>query len=483
MSARPVWRERQSRGAGDEPAPRVVATAAQAWTRRQHLATWAAGTLVPVSALLAACGAPGGETTAGGAAGAVKAPAKIRLLGRLPSEEEVFEKRLPVFRQQHPHVTLDVEMVPSGDMITKLQTMAASDTMPDNAHSYLGAQSYHNFATTGAFRSIEDLIARDKFDVKAYFPEIIEIMRIDGKLHGLPFKGQILAGALFYNVTLFEKRGVALPTDSWSLDDLVKAAQQLTERQGSETTQWGYALASWAGENLTGHLRAFNGDTYSKDGKKATLDTPQVLEALQWHENLFQRERILNPRIGGNAMTDFVDGKVAMIGRAYFRQKTDDILPRVQGKFKWEGGIMPRHAKTGKRGGMFAGDAHSVAKATKAPDAAWELLKFLTDREFGVAMGLQSKGSTTLGARADAYGDERIINHPQLSKQMQQAQLAAVKEIREPYTGPANYRAPEVERVRDAEVNKIPTGEVKVESGYLRQVNNLVQGVLDLPRA
>ena len=66
---------------------------------------------------------------------------------------------------------------------------------------------------------------------------------------------------------------------------------------------------------------------------------------------------------------------------------------------------------------------------------------------------------------------------------MQQAQLSTVKEIREPYTGPANYRAPDVENVRDAEVNKIPTGEVKVESGYLRQVNGLVQAVLDLPRA
>lgn len=49
--------------------------------------------------------------------------------------------------------------------------------------------------------------------------------------------------------------------------------------------------------------------------------------------------------------------------------------------------------------------------------------------------------------------------------------------------GPANYRAPDVEKVRDAEVNKLPAGEVKVEGGYLRQVNAQVQAVLDLPRA
>jgi ABC-type glycerol-3-phosphate transport system substrate-binding protein len=110
------------------------------------------------------------------------------------------------------------------------------------------------------------------------------------------------------------------------------------------------------------------------------MDTPQVLEAMQWHENLMQRERIMHHI--ANAAASFVDGKVAMIGRTYFNFKTVELLPKVGDKFKWDGVMMPKHPKTGKRGGMFAGDAHAVTKATKAPDAAWELLKFLQSDEW-----------------------------------------------------------------------------------------------------
>ena len=45
-----------------------------------------------------------------------------------------------------------------------------------------------------------------------------------------------------------------------------------------------------------------------------------------------------------------------MIGRTYFNYKST-ILPGVGDKFKWDGTMMPKHAKTGKRGGIFAGDS------------------------------------------------------------------------------------------------------------------------------
>jgi multiple sugar transport system substrate-binding protein len=450
-------------------------------TRRRMLGTGAVGAGV-VGLLAAACGGPGASGTggSGGAPAASKAPARLRLLARTPQEEDALNAQLPNFMKQFPHITVETEFVAGGDMIVKQQTMAASDTMPDNAHSYVGNQTYHQFAITGAYRQIDDLIARDKVDLKQWFPELVEIMKIDGKMYALPFKGQVLGAGFFYNQSLFEKRGIAPPNDNWTMDDLIKAAQQLTERQGSETVQWGYAVATWGGENLQSHLRAFNADAYSRDGKKSTLDTAQALEAFQWYENLFQRERTMHPL--ANAVNSFVEGKVAMIGRTYFNLKTNDLLPRVQGKFKWDGTMMPKHAKTGKRGGMFSGDVHAISKAGKSPDAAFELCKFLCGKEFGVALGLQKRGSTTLGGRPDVYADERILNHPELSKQMQQAQLKSVQEIKEPYSGPANFKAPDVERIRDPEITKLTTGEAKAEAGFLRSLNTQLQAILDQPR-
>ncbi len=430
-------------------------------------------------ALFAACGpgvAGGGPGRPAGGAGT---PATLRLGERARAEEQAFDARLPVFREQHPNIAVEREVI-TGNMIEKLQTMAVSNTLPDNVHCYTGDQSYHNFSANGAFITIDDRIARDKVDLKGWFPEMVEIMRIEGKLHGLPFKGQVLASGFFYNENLLRERGLQPPTENWTLDDLVKAAQQLTIRQGSETVQWGYAVQTWGGENFVAHLRQWGGDSFSKDGKRATMDTPQVLEALQWYERMFNREGILHPLQGAAAA--FVQGKVAMIGRTYLNFKTAEIQPKVQGAFEWNGMMMPKHPRTGKRGGMFAGDAHAVTRDSTHPDAAFELLKFVTDKEFGVALGLQTSGSTTLGGRPDVYADPRILNHPGLPKQAQLAQLNSVKEINEPYSVPWNFRAPEVYRVRDPAIAKIANGEAKADPGFLSQVNQEMQVILDLPR-
>jgi hypothetical protein len=210
------------------------------------------------------------------------------------------------------------------------------------------------------------------------------------------------------------------------------------------------------------------------------MDAPQVLEALQWYENLLQRERTMHPINGAAAA--FSEGRVAMIGRTYFNFKTTDLLPKVADRFKWDGAMMPRHPRTGRRGGMFAGDAQSIARSSKHPDAAFELLKFMTDKEFGVALGLQTRGSTTLGGRPDCYADPRILNHPQLPKRAQETQLKSVQEIKEPFSAPANFRAPEVEAVRDPGTRKITDGEAKAEPGYLRALNGEMQAIMDLPR-
>jgi ABC-type glycerol-3-phosphate transport system substrate-binding protein len=233
------------------------------------------------------------------------------------------------------------------------------------------------------------------------------------------------------------------------------------------------------GENFTGHPRQFNGDSLSKDGKKAAMDTPEVLEALQWYEAMFNRERILHP--AADASDSFLAGKVAMVGRTYFNYKST-ILPSVGDKFKWDGGMMPKHARTGKRGGIFAGDSHAIGRDGPNPGAAFELTKWVTDKEFGVQLGLQTRGSTTLGGRPDVYADERILNAPQYTRQMQKTQLDSVAQSKEPSVMPFNFRAPEVYKVRDDLTTKITTGEAKAEPGSLRDIGRQTQAILDLPR-
>ncbi len=123
-----------------------------------------------------------------------------------------------------------------------------------------------------------------------------------------------------------------------------------------------------------------------------------------------------------------------------------------------------------------------MTRDSKAPDAAWELLKFLTEKEMGVALALQNRGSTALGARLDVYADERILNHPQLPRGAQKAQLDSLKESSEPIRASANYRDDDLFKVRDPFALKIANGESRADAAALRQLNGELQNVLDLPR-
>ena len=91
-------------------------------------------------------------------------------------------------------------------------------------------------------------------------------------------------------------------------------------------------------------------------------------------------------------------------------------------------------------------------------------------------------GSTTLGGRPDCYADERILNAPQYTRQMQKAQLDSMNQIKEPSVTPYNFRAPDVWRVWDEGVAPITTGQQKAEPAYLRELSRQMQVILDMPR-
>ena len=101
--------------------------------------------------------------------------------------------------------------------------------------SYTNQGQYHFLAQNDVFAPHDPLIARDKYDLKQFYDLAVQALRMDGKLYVLPFKGQIARLFAFYNVDIFEKGGVRVPTSSWTYNDLMDAATRL-HRGSSRTT-------------------------------------------------------------------------------------------------------------------------------------------------------------------------------------------------------------------------------------------------------
>src|SRR5690349_6032288 len=116
----------------------------------------AGGSVGALAMVLAACGAEGVSGGAGASTAAKSsAPAKVGLIERMDQERQGIVARLSALREKFPNITVEREVVPGAELITKLQTMAASDTLPDNCLSFLGSQSFHNFVVAGAFAKID----------------------------------------------------------------------------------------------------------------------------------------------------------------------------------------------------------------------------------------------------------------------------------------------------------------------------------------
>lgn len=424
--------------------------------------------------VLAACG----RGTPG--AGEVKpAPAKknvsVKVVARQGSEAEMWPVRLPAFEAAHPNVKPEAELH-AGDIQEKIATLIASGTIGDVVHTHPSQAQPQRLYLGKSMRDLDALIAKDKLDLKQWYPMAIDAGRLDSKVISLPFKGKMAAVALFYNQTLFEQAGLKSPDLDTNINDLTDMAAKLTRPDGS---QWGIAGTLPKGNRtLTATIRRWNAETMSKDSKKATLDTAEARTAWGWYYDAFHKRKIMDP--AANAQQLFTSGKAAMMINVDFNSKTA-IHPAAQGQGFVYSATLISKGPTSRRGGIWIPDAMQLSSSSPNPDESWELLKWLCDKETGLTLSLQKTGSTTPGARPDVYNDPRFLNHEIFPRVLQELDRDA-NQLPEVYQVPHNYKIPEFDAVLDAAVDKVRKNEAEPTPSFLKALDDELQNVLNLPR-
>jgi multiple sugar transport system substrate-binding protein len=384
--------------------------------------------------------------------------------------------RLPAFEQRFPNVQVQYDNPP--DYGTKLFVLAAAGSLGDVAMSYTNTGQFHFMAQNDVFAPHDPLVARDKYDLKQFYDLAVQALRIDGKLYTLPFKGQIARLFAFYNVDLFEARGVRPPTSSWTYDDLLDAATRLHQGSGEAVDTWGYAGAWKELTTMIGSVRPWGGEILSPDGKRALTASAPVKAALAYHYDLALKRRVggLTTQIDPNEI--FYQGKAAILGRVN-AGTAGTIFQRAESRFRWGATRMPK-GTSGKRGGMWLPGTMSVTKHTKHQDEAWALTQWLCDKESGIALAMQRKGSSTPGARPDVYGDPRLLNREGYPPNVGEEQRQAMTEP-EPYVTAWNYLGNDLNTILGTELDRVTSGELAVTDGFLQNLTAQLQAVLDKP--
>jgi ABC-type glycerol-3-phosphate transport system substrate-binding protein len=399
-------------------------------------------------------------------------------------ERMQYEEHAPKYTDKNPNVKVVIDWwVDTGP--AKILATKAAGQLGDLVHSL--RVPFDVMARNELIRPIDDLVKGNNLDLKQWFPNVLDTLRFDVKtakrgtgapLMGLPTVAYPGAGVLFLNPSMFEKKGVKLPTSDMSFDQLVETAVKMTERPGNAdiASVYGFLTPFYGGDIMTSWVRDFGGELLSPDGKKATINTPEVQTTWQFIYDLIYKHKV-HPRPDtltalGQYKNMFVQQKLPMFRLPPWGSLATSELPeKDKGGFDWDAIAMPP-GPSGKRGSQLGATSLGVTPNSKYPDVALDLLAHIVNKDGAWYMCFNSGNC---GPRADVLEDPRVKGNKFLQmtgKLLPEARLAHYA---------ANGRDGEVGSTWSKEFDKLLNDQAKVDSAFLANVNKLTQDVLDKP--
>jgi maltose-binding protein MalE len=196
------------------------------------------------------------------------------------------------WNQANPKAKVEPYNIGGGDAdkYEKLLTFAAAGTPIDVIGKVTFIQA---LAKPGALQPIEPFIARDKYDMSGYNPNVLKTFGSwNGKQYSLPWGLGGNAIAMIYNPNMIAAAGLTPPSSDWNnpftWDQYRTYAQKLTKKQGTtyqvagaeELGDWDYTLpmqwqAHWVSPDFT----------------KAIGNSPEMIQTLQSYLDMILKDQ------------------------------------------------------------------------------------------------------------------------------------------------------------------------------------------------
>jgi multiple sugar transport system substrate-binding protein len=360
----------------------------------------AANTAAPAAP--AATVAPEAADTAAPAATAVPAvadtaaPAAVKVSGEVTfatwgslDEKATNEAIIAQFEKDYPGTKVNLEYIPDS-YVQKIDTEFMGGTAPDVIYGH--PHYLAKWASEGLLMNLDPYFDKDHaffYNEDNFTTSLYDAFKWNGQHIGTINGSDTFL--LFYNKDLFDKAGVAYPTDEWTWDDFVAAGQKLTD---PATHQYGFSVNSWPVMSEP-FVASFGGSIFDdmNHPTKVTYDSPQTVAGLQFYQDLVYKYKI-SPSVQDSQTlgSSFDTGKVAMDVNGMYQVVSRKNIT----DFKWDVANLPMvKGMPRKTIAFFAG--YGINKSTKNPDLAWEFAKYM-----------QSDAAQKILA---GYGLITVINH------------------------------------------------------------------------
>lgn len=279
------------------------------------------------------------------------------------------------FEEEYPGVTIDLQEIPWEGYYEKYQTLSAAAQAPDLA--FVSAAWIQDFAHLGVALNLDPFVEKAGVfgpdDADKYFLSTLDGLRYpgtNGSLYAIPYEWVTIV--FYYNKDIFDAAGEPYPTDDWTYDNLLEAAQRLTKQSGDRTEQYGM-ISHWDYDVLDSSIHANGGSILNEDYSGAALDTPQNIETIQWWVDLIQEHKVapLPAEFSeGGAVNLFASGRVAMAILGVWGIETF----RPDAQFNWDIGMLP--VGKAKQTGVQWPNQLAIAAKTEHPDEAFNFAMY-----------------------------------------------------------------------------------------------------------
>jgi ABC-type glycerol-3-phosphate transport system substrate-binding protein len=144
-----------------------------------------AATTAPAKPAQAAKPADAAKPAAQAPAASKKLSGTIRLHVRTGPEEDALKDMLPKFTED-TGVEVKLETFPTNEYATKIQTLMAGDQLGDVMWGI--QRTTPRYARNKQIMQLDDLAAKDKYDLNLYWPGAVAACKYEGGLWALPYK-------------------------------------------------------------------------------------------------------------------------------------------------------------------------------------------------------------------------------------------------------------------------------------------------------
>lgn len=287
--------------------------------------------------------------------------------------DEVATSRVEYAEKQLDGVTVKLA---EGDLDLQQFLSAVASGKPPSI-VYASRDQIGSLAARGAVVPLDRCIEGEKIPTDDFVTSALDQVTLDGTVYGIPeFNSVQLTMA---NADLLSAAGLTVDDVNGSDWDAVKAASAaLTKSDGSNLQVIGYD--SKLPEFLPLWAKANGADVISADGKKAQLDDPKVVEALEWAASIYDDQggfsavkayRDSADFFGeGNQFATGVLGAMPM--EQWYVNVLNDVSPDAPMAFDTV------HARGGDTIAYSTGSAWAIPSGSDNPEAACRFARAMT---------------------------------------------------------------------------------------------------------